>query len=90
MERHLVVDTSGVAKIVLLELQQYFNGTPSKLIAVVVVEDACQSWEVAYYNRWGRQVDVGAVFKSWDQYLVGCSRSALLSIQEPNVISWQH
>lgn len=64
MESHLVVDTSGVAKIVLLELQQYFNGTPSKLIAVVVVEDACQSWEVAYYNRRGRQVDVGAVFKS--------------------------
>lgn len=36
------------------------KGTPSKLIAVVVVEDARQSWELAY-NRRGRQVVVGAV-----------------------------
>ena len=36
------------------------NGTPSKVIAVVVVEDARQSWELAY-NRRGRQVVVGAV-----------------------------
>jgi hypothetical protein len=47
-ESHLVVDNMWSGQNCAPRASAILNGTPSKLIAVVVVEDACQSWEVAY------------------------------------------